>query len=139
MQHLVVKVLLDMQHLAVRVFLFGPTKGFVPTPNFTFGVLLKRSHNNSDGTGTIFHKGVYCDGCGVHPITGPRFISKVKENYDLCSICVAEMENDADYIRMDRPLANQYPLSFKGLHDLQIKQHLQDMNARLPAGAPTIS
>ncbi|XP_016458014.1 protein JOKA2 [Nicotiana tabacum] len=78
----------------------------------------KRSHNHSDGTGTIFHRGVRCDGCGVHPITGPRFISKVQENYDLCSICFAEMGNDADYIRMDRPLTYRHPLSFKGLHDL---------------------
>ncbi|XP_059304009.1 protein JOKA2 [Lycium ferocissimum] len=112
----------------------------VPIPNFPFGVPLKRGHNNNDGTGTLFHKGVRCDGCGVHPITGPRFISKVKENYDLCSICFAEMGNDADYIRMDRPLAYRHPLSFKGLQDLQSQQQkcLQDMNARLRAGAPTV-
>ncbi|KAK4350576.1 hypothetical protein RND71_029889 [Anisodus tanguticus] len=104
----------------------------VPIPNFPFEVPLKRSHNHSDGTGTIFHKGVRCDGCGVHPITGGQ------ENYDLCSICFAEMGNDADYIRMDRPLAYQHPLSFKGLHDLQIQQQkrLQDMHARLCA--PTV-
>lgn len=90
----------------------------IPPQNFSFEVPLKRSHNHSDGTGTIFHKGVRCDGCGVHPITGPRFISKVKENYDLCSICFAEMGNDADYFRMDRPLTYPHPWSFKGLHDL---------------------
>ncbi|KAK6795095.1 hypothetical protein RDI58_008548 [Solanum bulbocastanum] len=90
----------------------------IPPQNFSFEVPLKRSHNHSDGTGTIFHKGVRCDGCGVHPITGPRFISKVKENYDLCSICFTEMGNDADYIRMDRPLTYPNPWSFKGLHDL---------------------
>lgn len=83
----------------------------IPPQNFSFEV-------PHDGTGTIFHKGVRCDGCGVHPITGPRFISKVKENYDLCSICFVEMGNDADYIRMDRPLTYPHPWSFKGLYDL---------------------
>lgn len=34
-------------------------------------------YNNNDGSGSIFHRGVRCDGCGVHPITGPRFKSKV--------------------------------------------------------------
>lgn len=86
--------------------------------NLSFEAPLKRSHNHTDRTGNIFHKGVRCDGCGVHPITGPRFISKVKENYDLCSICFAEMGNDADYIRMDRPSTYPHPWSFKGLHDL---------------------
>ncbi|PHU23802.1 hypothetical protein BC332_08909 [Capsicum chinense] len=90
----------------------------IPPQNVPFEVTLKRSHHHSDGTGTIFHKGVRCDGCGVHPITGPRFISKVKENYDLCSICFGEMGNDADYIRMDRPVTYPHPLSFKGLHAL---------------------
>ncbi|KAJ4850884.1 hypothetical protein Tsubulata_007129 [Turnera subulata] len=55
----------------------------------------------------IFHKGVQCDGCGVHPITGPRYKSKVKDDYDLCSICFAEMGNEADYIKMDRPMSSR--------------------------------
>lgn len=91
----------------------------IPPQDLSFEVPLKRSHNHSDGTRNIFHKGVRCDGCGVHPITGPRFISKVKENYDLCSICFAEMGNDADYIRMDRPSTYPHPWSFKGIHDLR--------------------
>lgn len=33
--------------------------------------------NYTDAMGGIFHRGVRCDGCGVHPITGPRFKSKV--------------------------------------------------------------
>ncbi|KAK7265631.1 hypothetical protein RJT34_33253 [Clitoria ternatea] len=63
----------------------------------------KRSHSQTEAMTGMFHKGVRCDGCGVFPITGPRFKSKVKENYDLCSICFIEMGNVADYIRMDRP------------------------------------
>ncbi|KAF8378224.1 hypothetical protein HHK36_029563 [Tetracentron sinense] len=59
--------------------------------------------------GRIFHMGVRCDGCGVHPITGPRFKSQVKENYDLCSICFSEMGNEAEYIRMDRPASFRSP------------------------------
>ncbi|KAJ9677882.1 hypothetical protein PVL29_022700 [Vitis rotundifolia] len=76
--------------------------------------LFKRSYK--DAMGGTFHKGIQCDGCGVHPITGPRFKSKVKEDYDLCSICFSEMGNEADYIRMDWP-ARQHPWSFKMSHD----------------------
>ncbi|CAN4100530.1 unnamed protein product [Withania somnifera] len=64
-----------------------------------FQIPVKRIHDHSDRT-SIFHSGVRC---GVHPITGPRFKSKVKEDCDLCSKCFAQMGNDADYIRMDRP------------------------------------
>ncbi|XP_058093714.1 protein NBR1 homolog [Magnolia sinica] len=49
-----------------------------------------------------FHRGVRCDGCGMHPIIGPRFKSKVKEDYDLCNICFSEMGNESDYTRIDR-------------------------------------
>ncbi|GER53188.1 ubiquitin-associated protein [Striga asiatica] len=59
------------------------------------------SQNNYSAN--IFHCGVRCDGCRVYPITGPRFKSKVKMDYDLCSICFGEMGNQNDYIRMDRP------------------------------------
>lgn len=31
----------------------------------------------NDASGSIVHLGVSCDGCGSHPITGPRFKSKV--------------------------------------------------------------
>ncbi|XP_060170743.1 protein JOKA2-like isoform X2 [Lycium barbarum] len=87
-------------------------------PQYTpVGIQLKRSHNHSDGAAAIFHRGVRCDGCGVHPITGPRFKSKVKEDYDLCILCFAQMGNDADYIRMDRPVTYHHPIAFKGLHD----------------------
>lgn len=59
--------------------------------------------------GSMFHKGVICDGCGARPITGPRFKSQVKDNYDLCSICFAKMGNEADYIRIDRPVSCRNP------------------------------
>lgn len=36
---------------------------------------IKRNH--AEAMGSIFHRGIRCDGCGVHPITGPRFKSKV--------------------------------------------------------------
>ncbi|GLU12652.1 hypothetical protein SLE2022_293160 [Rubroshorea leprosula] len=62
-------------------------------------------HMPFGGMSGIFHRGVQCDGCGVHPITGPRFKSKVKQDYDLCSICFSKMGNEADYIRMDRPVS----------------------------------
>ncbi|KAL9434137.1 hypothetical protein AB3S75_028882 [Citrus x aurantiifolia] len=72
---------------------------------------------NRDALMGMFHKGVRCDGCGVHPITGPRFKSKVKDDYDLCSICFAAMGSEADYIRIDRPVHYRHPLPFRGLYD----------------------
>ncbi|KAK2989754.1 hypothetical protein RJ640_030247, partial [Escallonia rubra] len=88
-----------------------------PVPLPQRAVPFKRSYNHCDGLGSIFHRGVRCDGCGVHPITGPRFKSKVKEDYDLCSICMGEMGNEADYIRMDRPVTYRRTVSYKGLYD----------------------
>lgn len=77
----------------------------------------KRSYNHGDGSGSIFHRGVRCDGCGVHPITGPRFKSKVKDDYDLCSLCFGAVSNVSDYIRMDHPMNPRQTISFKGVHD----------------------
>ncbi|XP_073122984.1 protein JOKA2-like isoform X2 [Henckelia pumila] len=72
----------------------------------------------SSGAFHVFHCGIFCDGCGVHPITGPRFKSKVKEEYDLCMICFAEMGNASDYIRIDRPVV--YP------HHVLYDSHAKD-------------
>ncbi|CAN6464453.1 unnamed protein product [Victoria cruziana] len=76
-----------------------PSQDFCPNyvPQFPTDLM------QSDGVLQGFHKGVICDGCGMHPIVGPRFKSKVKEDYDLCSICYASMGNEAEYTRMDRP------------------------------------
>ncbi|KAL8154165.1 hypothetical protein V2J09_011925 [Rumex salicifolius] len=63
--------------------------------------------------GSIFHRGVRCDGCGALPITGPRFKSKVKEDYDLCRICFQQMGKDSDYIRIDFPAPYRHPFSSK--------------------------
>ncbi|KAL4584885.1 hypothetical protein LXL04_009495 [Taraxacum kok-saghyz] len=78
-------------------------------------------HGNGMGS-LVFHRGVRCDGCGVHPITGPRFKSKVKEDYDLCSDCFAGMGNVSDYIRMDRPTnVVRNHMGFRGFHDPSIR------------------
>ncbi|KAF8117769.1 hypothetical protein N665_0008s0114 [Sinapis alba] len=63
----------------------------------------------------VFHKGIRCDGCGVLPITGPRFKSKAKEDYDLCTICFSVMGNEGDYTRMDKPVSSQHLHPFRGL------------------------
>ncbi|KAL0535370.1 hypothetical protein IC582_029699 [Cucumis melo] len=84
--------------------------------------------NSSDyigSGGNMFHKGVICDGCGARPITGPRFKSRVKDNYDLCSICFAKMGNEADYIRIDRPVSCRYP-------------RMKAFNHRFPLSGPRI-
>ncbi|CAI9767351.1 unnamed protein product [Fraxinus pennsylvanica] len=84
----------------------------MPPPSGSHGCPFKRSNSQSDSN-AIFHRGICCDGCGVHPIAGIRFKSKVKEDYDLCSICFAKMGNDTDYISIDRPVAYRHS-SFKG-------------------------
>ncbi|XP_010448533.1 PREDICTED: protein NBR1 homolog [Camelina sativa] len=61
----------------------------------------------------VFHKGIRCDGCGVLPITGPRFKSMVKEDYDLCNICFSVMGTEGDYTRMDKPVSFQHMHPFK--------------------------
>jgi next-to-BRCA1 protein 1 len=38
---------------------------------------IKRSDCVNNPMVGMFHRGVQCDGCGVHPITGPRYTSKV--------------------------------------------------------------
>uniref|UniRef100_A0A1J3K492 Protein NBR1-like protein n=1 Tax=Noccaea caerulescens TaxID=107243 RepID=A0A1J3K492_NOCCA len=63
----------------------------------------------------VFHKGIRCDGCGVIPITGPRFKSKVKEDYDLCNTCFSVMGNEAEYTRIDKPISvHQIQHPFRG-------------------------
>merc|ERR1711936_1115066 len=37
----------------------------------------------------IVHHGVTCDGCNMHPITGPRYKCLVRDDYDLCGRCEA--------------------------------------------------
>ncbi|KAD4889030.1 hypothetical protein E3N88_21103 [Mikania micrantha] len=80
------------------------------------GLHWKRHAGVNNGIGTVFHMGVRCDGCGVHPITGPRFKSKIKKNYDLCNVCLTGMGNAADYIRIERPTNG-----FRRLHHMPNK------------------
>ncbi|KAK6261263.1 hypothetical protein QUC31_007079 [Theobroma cacao] len=77
----------------------------------------KRSSTHENPMFGTFHKGIQCDGCGVLPITGPRFKSKVTDDYDLCSICFSKMGNEADYIRMDRPMHYRHPRCFRASND----------------------
>ncbi|GAV64616.1 PB1 domain-containing protein/ZZ domain-containing protein [Cephalotus follicularis] len=72
-----------------------------------------RRSNRNEAMGGMFHRGVQCDGCGVHPITGPRYKSKVREDFDLCSICFSEMGNEADYIKIVRPMSYRHSRPFK--------------------------
>ncbi|WZZ09996.1 hypothetical protein YC2023_095917 [Brassica napus] len=75
----------------------------------------KKSSNGDYWTSLgVFHKGIRCDGCGVLPITGSRFKSKVKEDYDLCTICFSVMGNEGDYTRMDKPASVQHSHPFRG-------------------------
>jgi len=52
----------------------------------------------------VKHIGVQCDGCGQHPIFGPRFKSLVKADYDLCQGCYAKHGVEGEYTAIERPL-----------------------------------
>ncbi|PQQ00464.1 protein NBR1 homolog isoform X1 [Prunus yedoensis var. nudiflora] len=85
------------------------------TPVACRRIPFKRNH--SEAMGGMFHTGVRCDGCGCHPIIGPRFKSVVKEDYDLCRICYSSMGNASDYIRIDHPVSYRHPRPFKGMYE----------------------
>ncbi|KAE8695006.1 Kinase superfamily protein [Hibiscus syriacus] len=89
----------------------------------------KSSFASTDGNGMFntFHKGIQCDGCGVLPITGPRFKSKVKDNYDLCSICFSKMGKESEYMRMDKPQHYRHPWWFRASNN-----HFQGVGPELP-------
>ncbi|CAM8881197.1 unnamed protein product [Rhodiola kirilowii] len=78
------------------------------------GPQFKRSHSHSDRVGPAVHTGVQCDICDVNPITGPRFKSKVRHNYDLCNLCYKKSGKEADYVRIDSPTL--YHEIMKALH-----------------------
>ncbi|KAL2465390.1 ubiquitin-associated (UBA)/TS-N domain-containing protein [Abeliophyllum distichum] len=83
-----------------------------------------RSIIQNDATESIVHLGVSCDGCGAHPITGPRFKSKVKKDYDLCDVCFVKMGNDTDYIGIGHAVDHRHPMSSKGLCGRYAKDRL---------------
>ncbi|XP_071733930.1 protein JOKA2-like isoform X2 [Rutidosis leptorrhynchoides] len=83
-----------------------------------------KRYNSFDNSGmdNVFHRGVRCDGCGVHPIMGPRYKSKVKDDYDLCSACFAGAGDVAEYVRIDRPTHGfRHHVPFKGLYDHSLR------------------
>ncbi|XP_024973427.1 protein NBR1 homolog [Cynara cardunculus var. scolymus] len=92
----------------------------------------KRSYNHSNGLDNLFHMGVQCDKCGVHPISGPHYKSKVKDDNHLCFNCFEEMGHDADYIKMDHPMIAHYPSPFKGFQD-------HSVGASAPEVKPSLS
>jgi len=41
----------------------------------------------------VEHGGVSCDGCGMHPLKGPRFTCKECADYDLCAECFLKKDS----------------------------------------------
>ncbi|KAL1554197.1 protein JOKA2-like [Salvia divinorum] len=80
----------------------------------------KGSHNS----GNICHWGVGCDGCGIVPIVGPRFKSKVKIDYDLCCVCYNKIWDDNEYVRMDRPAISRHHLPHVRVRDQGVIPHV---------------
>lgn len=98
----------------------GPQQTDVFTPIYFHPSVVPpyRSHRHHEKTPRTSHRGVQCDGCGMHPIVGSRFKSKLKDDYDLCNLCFTVMGNEADYMRIDRPVHRtpRLPREFPGLH-----------------------
>ncbi|KAJ6841496.1 protein NBR1-like protein [Iris pallida] len=87
----------------------------------------KRSNSFHKYAPGIFHGGVQCDGCGMLPIMGLRFHSKVKDDYDLCHYCFSRMGNEADYTRIDRLVDSPPP--FPPLLSKMFHSHNYDCSA----------
>ena len=49
------------------------------------------------------HMRVECDGCGVHPIVGPRFKCTVLKDFDYCSKCEATKPHPHPFIKINDP------------------------------------
>ncbi|XP_020571772.1 protein NBR1 homolog isoform X2 [Phalaenopsis equestris] len=86
----------------------------------------RRSSICHDHPSRTFHKGVICDGCGMHPIMGPRYKSTVKENYDLCSTCFRNMGKETEYTRIDWS-AFRFPKLKKDHHKHKHRNRLLSM------------
>ncbi|CAI9773801.1 unnamed protein product [Fraxinus pennsylvanica] len=108
----------------------------MPPQSGSHGFRFKRSNSPSDCNSVIFHRGVHCDGCGVHPITGIRFKSKVKENYDLCSICFAKLGNETDYISIDRPVVYRHSSFSRPRHSHEHPPKIRQVFRGCKVGAP---
>ena len=54
-----------------------PFMGFCPRVSLRVPSDSWQAFHQSDGAFRTFHRGVRCDGCGMHPIMGPRFKSTV--------------------------------------------------------------
>jgi len=58
----------------------------------------------------VEHPGVTCDGCGLFPITGPRFKCSIRKNFDLCSACESREVQPFPTLKIYDP--QQSPASF---------------------------
>ncbi|ONK58792.1 uncharacterized protein A4U43_C09F16690 [Asparagus officinalis] len=99
----------------------------------------RRSYANNENIPRTFHKGVQCDGCGMHPIVGPRFKSNVKDDYDLCNICFAQMGNETEYTRIDHASRRAprllKPGILKDFHNHHSKCRFPSVNVLRASGA----
>ncbi|KAL2643598.1 hypothetical protein R1flu_011185 [Riccia fluitans] len=66
----------------------------------------RAAQTHSDVFRPSVHYGVACDGCDMSPITGTRYMSTTKGNYDLCSSCYGKSGASAgEYIVVERPVS----------------------------------
>merc|ERR1712154_198645 len=70
----------------------------------------------------IVHHGVTCDGCNMHPITGPRYKCLVRDDYDLCGACEAAGRHPGHNMMKITTPGNVFPHRlFKRIQRLQEK------------------
>ena len=60
------------------------------------------------------HLSITCDGCGMSPIVGIRYKSKLLYDFDLCESCIESDEEQKDnYISFQRPMSSQEAFQFR--------------------------
>ncbi|GBG79693.1 hypothetical protein CBR_g29958 [Chara braunii] len=82
---------------------------------FELARALSMSLSEHAQTTPAVHTGVYCDGCAMNPLKGPRFKSMKQKNFDLCLGCWEKVDEvrdrklgcSRDYMRIERPEVKQ--------------------------------
>lgn len=81
-----------LHYTSARNGQFAPILGDVPPERqstILSNTAVKRMDNN-------LHEGVSCDHCGVLPIVGIRYRCSMCADYDLCELCMIDLEEAAD-------------------------------------------
>jgi len=87
-------------------------------PVYKFNVRTSGSTPAPQQTGSVVHRFITCDECGMSPIQGVRYKCSVRRDFDLCAAC--EGHKSQPYPMLKIYTADQAPVQFiVTLHDAQ--------------------